>query len=178
MITQQRIKQLFTLDYETGHLIRKIDIGCGGFGCQKGDIVGTIKKNGYIRVRVDNKTYPRSHLVWLYVNGSLPRETIDHINRNRADDRPVNLREVVNADNYKNMKKFSTNKSGHTGVSWHKKSEKWMAVIVVDYKQKYLGLFTTIEKAVEAREKANLFYGFDPSHGKESINTHLIGDLL
>ena len=46
-----------------------------------------------------------------------------------------------------------------------------MAVIVVNYKQKYLGLFDTIEEAIKARETASIFYGFDPTHGKSPCST-------
>ena len=166
MLTQERLKELLILDEDTGIFTRRVVTGKGGFGCQIGDICGSIYPNGYIRIRVDNIYYPRSHLVWLYIKGTLPHNTIDHINRNRDDDRPSNLREVVNVDNYKNMKLFNTNKSGHVGVSWHKKGQKWMAVIMVNYKQKYLGLFNSIEEAIKAREKASMLYGFDPTHGK------------
>ncbi len=167
MLTQERLKELLILDEDTGIFTRRTTIGKGGFGCQEGDTCGGLSTNGYIRISVNNKYYPRSHLVWLYITGSLPTKTIDHINRNRQDDRPTNLREVDNIDNYKNMKLFNTNKSGHVGVSWHKKGQKWMAVIMVNYKQQYLGLFNSIQEAVNAREQASIFYGFDTTHGKK-----------
>ncbi len=117
MITQERLKELMVLDTETGIFTRRIKIGNGGFGCKQGDICGSPSTVGYIRIQIDKKYYPRSHLVWLYQYGGLPINTIDHINRNRTDDRPVNLREVCFEDNYKNMKLFNTNSSGHVGVS-------------------------------------------------------------
>ncbi len=41
---------------------------------------------------------------------------------------------------------------------------------MVDYKQKYLGLHSSIEEAIKAREHASNFYGFDITHGKEPIS--------
>lgn len=167
MLTQERIKELLVYHSDVGEFTRKITIGTGGQNCKVGEKIGTKYANGYFRAKIDGKYYPRSHLVWLWETGNLPKKTIDHINRNRQDDRFINLREVENLDNYKNMSKFNTNKSGHTGVSWHKKANKWMAVIVVNYKQKYLGLFDNIEDAISAREQANILYGFDSTHGKD-----------
>lgn len=46
------------------------------------------------------------------------------------------------------------NKSGHVGVSWHKRHQKWVAYITVSGKQKYLGTFEKIEDAISAREIA------------------------
>jgi hypothetical protein len=171
MLTQERLKELLEYDDTKGIFTRRVAVGKSGFGCQKGNIVGTIATNGYIRIRIDDKYYPRSHLVWLYVHGNYVAENqaIDHINRNRSDDRICNLRIVENIDNYKNMKKFNTNKSGTTGVAWHKKAGKWRAYIMINYKQVHLGLFSTIEQAIDARDKANILYGFDPTHGKEPL---------
>lgn len=57
-----------------------------------------------------------------------------------------------------NQKQERRNKSGRTGVIWHKKAKKWMASIAVDRKSIYLGLFENFEDAVKAREDAELKY--------------------
>jgi hypothetical protein len=46
------------------------------------------------------------------------------------------------------------NKSRHRGVNWHKKANKWIAQICHDYKQYYLGSFSTLEEAIQARQTA------------------------
>lgn len=87
--------------------------------------------------------------------------TVDHINRNQLDNRKCNLRIVCQNENNKNrsfynMKIYSTNKSGVTGVYWSKTHNKWCASIGFDKKQKHLGFFDSIEDAVEVRIKAEI----------------------
>lgn len=48
----------------------------------------------------------------------------------------------------------STNTSGHNGVYWNKKSQKWIAQIGFKGKTYYLGSYNRIDDAVSAREKA------------------------
>jgi hypothetical protein len=102
-------------------------------------------------------------LIFALHNGRFPNKDIDHINHNRSDNRPENLREVDKAENNKNYSKYSNNSSGITGVS--KKGKKWQARIQVDKKPIYLGVFNTIEDAASAREEALTSYGFHRNHG-------------
>lgn len=46
------------------------------------------------------------------------------------------------------------NTSGHTGVSWHQPTGKWLAYINFRGKRYHLGVFDDIQDAVEARAKA------------------------
>ena len=60
-----------------------------------------------------------------------------------------------------NQRKRSDNKSGKTGVGYHKKNNKWTAFIRVNDKQIYLGSFSNIEDAIKARENAEIeYYGY------------------
>ncbi|MGN0563480.1 MAG: hypothetical protein ACI4LH_01930 [Candidatus Heritagella sp.] len=49
---------------------------------------------------------------------------------------------------------ISTNTSGYNGVSFHRKSQKWVAQIGFKGKNHYLGSFADIEDAAAARKKA------------------------
>lgn len=82
---------------------------------------------------------------------------IDHINRNKLDDRKENLRICKQIDNSHNMGMFSTNSSGHTGV-YKNKSGKYEAEIVVDYKKIFLGAFDKYEDACDAYDRAKKLY--------------------
>jgi hypothetical protein len=75
-----------------------------------------------------------------------PRE-VDHINRNRLDNRRENLRICSAAENNRNVSLRKDNASGRKGVSLHKRSGKWQANIQVDGKFKYLGLYSSIDDA-------------------------------
>lgn len=57
-----------------------------------------------------------------------------------------------------NTRMSSANKSGKTGVCWHKVTGKWMASIRHNGKPEYLGVFDLLEDAIEARKVAELKY--------------------
>jgi hypothetical protein len=73
---------------------------------------------------------------------------VDHVNGDGLDNRKRNLRVCTQAENAKNLKIKSTNKSGVTGVSFDK--GKWRAQIMVNYKKIYLGIFGTKSAAHQA----------------------------
>ncbi|ENX1275922.1 HNH endonuclease, partial [Neisseria gonorrhoeae] len=106
---------------------------------------------GYLKLKIFKKQYNAHRLIWLFVYGK-HASSIGHINRDKTDNRISNLRDVTHAENMKNRGKFKNNTSGHTGVYFHKPSKKWQARIMVNRKNKILGLFEHIEDAVKARE--------------------------
>ena len=131
---------------------RRVKVG-GVAGCQSG--------HGYLRIAVQSRLYKAHRLAWLYVYGAWPKDQLDHINRNRSDNRISNLRGVTNKQNLQNASKYSHNTSGHTGVCWHKQCSKWVAQIAHNRKHLSLGLFTNIEEAVAARKAAEKLYWAD-----------------
>jgi hypothetical protein len=80
-------------------------------------------------------------------------EKVDHINRNKLDNRKENLRPATNALNLQNREKQINNTSGYKGVSWSKVSEKWSSEITSQGERHYLGLF-------EGKEDAARMYNF------------------
>jgi hypothetical protein len=115
-----------------------------------GQRAGYLKKNtGYIYIEIDGKSHSAHRLAWLYVTGNEPTMQIDHINRNRSDNRFENLREATHGQNRANSK--STNKHGIKGVRrlpWMKDADKcWQASITHNKKVIYLGCFHTVEEA-------------------------------
>lgn len=90
---------------------------------------------------------------------------IDHINGNSLDNRKSNLRICLfsqNAKNQKNRTHYKGKKcsSIYKGVSWHKKSKKWIAYIMVDYKCIYLGTFSDEKEAgKEYNKNASIYFG-------------------
>lgn len=77
---------------------------------------------------------------------------VDHINRDKLDNRRENLRIVRPAVNVRNCKTHANNTSGHRGVSWTGKS--WFAYIGVSNTRKRLGHFKTIDEAIAVRRAA------------------------
>lgn len=160
MITQERLKELFKYDPDTGLLTRST-----GFNNVKiGDIAGTLRYDGYLHIKIDGKLYLCHRLAWVYMYGDIP-ENIDHINHIRDDNRIVNIRNVSKLENNRNQSIMPTNTSGVTGVSWHKTLNKWRCFINVNNKQVHLGVYDDFELACLVRKEANIKYGFHSNHG-------------
>lgn len=83
----------------------------------------------------------------------------DHINRDRLDNRCINLRTVSTSQNMRNSSPKSTNTSGYKGVTWDKKNKKWSVVITKDRKAVRVGRFSSLRQAALAYNHAakNLF---------------------
>jgi hypothetical protein len=78
--------------------------------------------------------------------------TIDRIN-NDGNYEPDNCRWVSEVIQNLNMGMFSTNTSGHKGVSFHKGTNRWRAFTSINNKYVHIGAYRKIEDAIEAREK-------------------------
>jgi hypothetical protein len=80
-----------------------------------------------------------------------PGHTIDHINRDKLDNRSCNLRIITFRENSYNSALSRKNTSGYKGVGFMKTKQKWRAYSRGDnYKHIHLGLFDTPEKAAIA----------------------------
>jgi len=146
MLDQKRLHDLLVYDKESGHFRWRVNRS----NVLEDDIAGSNGNHGYREIRVDGKLYLAHRLAWLYVTGSWPKQTIDHENQNRLDNRWFNLREATHAQNNCNRGARSDNKSGVKGIYWHKKNKKWCATIRADGANKYLGSFDTKEDAHRA----------------------------
>lgn len=112
--------------------------------------------NGYIETFVKHKRLPLHRLIM----DAGENDVVDHINHQVNDARKVNLRKVSHVQNAVNRKRRSDNRSGCTGVGWHKgRGQKhWKARITVNKKLIFLGCFLTYEEAVAARKEAEERY--------------------
>lgn len=169
-LTQEKLKELLDYDHETGVFTWKISRGTA----KKGKIAGRIDKiNGYIDIVIDRKLYKSHRLVFLYIDGYLPENVVDHINRNKTDNRRNNLREVSQTCNTRNKSLMKNNKSGITGIGWHKRDKKWWSQIMVFGKQIHLGYFDNIVDAAKSRWNAEVKYGFPNCNTTSSAYNYL-----
>lgn len=136
---------------QDGKLIRKLTVSPKAVvGSEAGGFDSTI---GYRRVKVERKSYLAHRLIFLMVNGYLP-EFIDHINGDRCDNRPENLREVTKEQNRWNSKGNSGSVSGVKGVYLDK--GRWKALLNFKGDRYYIGMFSSKEEAANAvNEKYN-----------------------
>lgn len=121
-------------------------------------------KDGYLTHNYfyDGKLcFARFHRI---VINAKPNEFVDHINKNRADNRKSNLRTCKRSENMRNRGLLSTNKSGITGVHYDKQRDKWTASITYNCKKLFIGRFELKEDAIRARlfKEIELFKDFAP----------------
>jgi len=157
-ITYERASQLLRYEPDTGKLFWKVRRK-GGKGLN-GE-AGYLNKNiGYMYVGIDKYRCLVHRIAWLLHYRYAPNCQIDHISRNRADNRIENLRLAPRneKDNHQNKSISKNNTSGCLGVYRHKAAQKWCAELWVGDTKKYLGLFINIDDAVAARKAAELQY--------------------
>jgi len=149
-ISPKRIRELLWYSPETGHVFYK----------STGERCDRRYGNGYHRVWVNAdgvRGYFLAHrIAFVLMTGQWPVALVDHINREKNDNRWINLRQATVAENGRNAGLRSNNTSGYRGVSWDPSGKKWRARIFVNYKCIFLGSFSSEAEAYEAYKSAAL----------------------
>jgi hypothetical protein len=155
-IIRQYAAQFVRYEPETGNFYWLVN---RGRGVKAGDRAGHLSQ-GYITLNFKMNKVRAHRVAWFLYHGELPDCQIDHINRNRADNRICNLRLAVNneADNLQNLGVRKDNTSGVPGVVWNKRKNKWFARIHSGNKQICLGYFESFDDAVAARKEGEKKY--------------------
>ena len=107
------------------------------------------KHNGYYRVGLSKNGKLKSHLVHRlialhYIENHENKPQVDHINRDRSDNRIENLRWVDNSENGQNQGNYKTNTSGHKNISYNKTKKKYVYIKIIRGKrhQRHLNTLT------------------------------------
>ncbi len=168
-ISYDRLHELLNYNPETGIFTWKIDRG----NFKAGKQAGTLHHLGYINIIIDWKSYGAHRLAWLYINGYFPENQIDHINRDKTDNRIKNLREATCQCNNRNRDIQKNNKTGIVGVHWSKTSRKYRAEIKINRKTIHLGYFKILKEATQARWEAEKKYNFPDCNTTSSAYQYL-----
>lgn len=139
MLTQSRLKELFTYDPETGLFSRN-------YGTRK---VGGLTAKGYVAIYVDGKLYLAHRLAFLYMTGEWPKEHVDHKDEVRTNNRWNNLRDCTRSENFRNVGARKNSKTGVKGVSKCKTG--YLVMFCV-------GTYKSLEEAKRAYEKMAVLY--------------------
>lgn len=119
---------------------------------------------GYLHGRVLGKLFKAHRICWSIYFGVSHFSEIDHINGNTSDNRIANLREVSDEQNAKNAKIRKDNKTGHQGI--YKQGPIWRAQIGGSKNRIHLGCFSSIDEAINARERAKQKLSYHKNHGR------------
>lgn len=138
------IRALFAYNPNTGVITR--------LASKRTDTIGPVRPltngNGYLVVYAMGRLFRAHRIAWVLMTGEWPTHDIDHINRDRTDNRWVNLREATRGQNLRNAGIKKSSGTGLKGVAAH--GERFAAYIRLNGKKKHLGVFDT---AVEAHQE-------------------------
>ena len=139
---------MFILDRENGRLIRMNPI--------QGRKDRKNFKADYRYVSINGAQYFEHRLIWLLANRQpIPSGMyVDHINRDKLDNRPENLRLATTGQNSANIGRQRNNSTGYKGVFLDK--GKFRAKIKSNGTQRFLGSYSTAEAAAVAYDNAAL----------------------
>lgn len=113
--------------------------------------------SGYAR-RIQEKNGKRS-IIYMHrllmgnVRSILIKTVVDHINRNKLDNRKNNLRICTQFQNTHNHGINKNNTSGFKGVSWSKNINRWHASIWLKRKNIHIGYFKNKKTAAKAYDE-------------------------
>jgi hypothetical protein len=166
-LTHTDIVRLFTYDPETGHLFHKVDkVTRGGHASARaGDMVNPSQKpgsHGYLQVNSGGRVLLVHRVIWMILNGSWPDRSIDHIDGNKLNNTPSNLRLATQGQQMQNRVVRKESQSQLTGA-FLRPSGNYSARISVDGVRTRLGTFPTKEQAHQAYLKAKAqLHTFNP----------------
>lgn len=132
-IALKRAREVFSYDAATGEIRWRI---CKDKRCPEGTIAGYLNDQGYQIVIVDRQKMRAHRVAWMLHYGEEPPEFLDHVNGNRSDNRIENLRAATKQQNAFNSR---GKRKGLKGATFDKKAGKWMAQIMRDGKNNFLG---------------------------------------
>ena len=106
------------------------------------------KATGYIYSDfISKKIYLHRFIMGIHQDKS--GRVVDHINRNKKDNRRANLRIVTHAENLRNLSILSNNSTGFRNV--YKKGKKFCLMSNYNGRVTYFGTFNTIQQALNAK---------------------------
>lgn len=150
----QVLKEHFDYNPETGELRWKKKTHAR-HSIKVGDIAGSKRNDGYIKVTLNGKGYMAHRICWALHYGEDPYPyLIDHKRGIEEGNKADNLRKATDSENMLNARRRCSNTSGHRGVYYITAEKKWGARIEINGAHLWLGRYKCKEDAINARLKA------------------------
>lgn len=141
--TPEQLRMLFEYDPVTGALLWREGAPRGLAGKQ----AGSIDSKGRRRVEHHGRSYAAHQIAFAIHHGRWANGQVDHINRNKTDNRICNLREATNVENCCNRAR-RPGATGVRGVTLHK--GRYIARVMIDGRSVSLGSFDSVHEASSA----------------------------
>ena len=119
-----------------------------------------INSKGYYQIKLCENSKQKSHKIHRliaihYIPNPENKPEVDHINRDRSDNRIENLRWSTGSENMQNQGIRKNNKCGIKNISYDKKNDRWMFNKKINGKRTDKG-FKTKEEAIEFKIQFDL----------------------
>lgn len=155
--SQESLKERF--DYVDGWLVYRVSAGTRA---KKGSRLGSLAKSergNYLAATMNGERFYVHRLIWKWHHNTEP-DFIDHINRDRTDNRIENLRESdARLNNWNTKRSVRSGLPPCVSVYAH---GGYRVVIGFGKTYKYFGIFDTVDEAIIARDTALANYGSYP----------------
>ena len=140
----ESLREHFRYEPDTGALTRLKQCG------QRGAVgkITRVNSDGYLVVRFQGQLLRAHRIAWKLMTGEEPPDVLDHINRNRTDNRWANLRSASHQQSMANRgRRRST--EGKRGTT-RRRDGRWQAKGCLNNVSTYLGTFKSAEEAHQA----------------------------
>lgn len=143
----EELRSTFTYNPQTGELFRQHKPGQTKFNTRYCSApTGTVMNLGYLFVSTKSQMLLAHRVAWALYYGRWPKMELDHIDRDRLNNKIDNLREVTRLENMQNISRPYAQ-----GVTFKKNDKSpWKAQIRVDGKKRWIGSFNTEAEAAAA----------------------------
>lgn len=164
LLTVDRLHEVLDYNPETGVFTRRVT--------RPGRVAGSVNSTGYLQIEIGGRTYCAHRLAWLYTYGEWPPNELDHINRNKSDNRISNLRPATRQQNCWNTRRHFKTKPKGVSFEPQRRGKKYRASIQGRERRLSLGLFNTAEEAHAAYKAAALtLFGEFFCDGDDAVDT-------
>jgi hypothetical protein len=149
-LSPEKIKEYLGYDPETGEFFW---LKATNKRMVLGQPAGNLHSTGYVRIGLFGYKFFAHHIAWIITYGCWPTDVIDHINRDRADNRIVNLRLATRSENAFNAKVPVNNSTGVKGIGKVPGYDKYRVRLRKNNKFYCAGQYASIEEAAMVRQE-------------------------